>query len=86
MKHFYMVVNKDKDPNLVDVSYAGGLIEAPEDFDYQPLEYVYEEVEVEKDYRPYIMVGAVVGICLLALLTSAILKKKRKGGDSDVQI
>lgn len=80
------MVNKDKNPNLVDVSYAGGLIEAPADFDYQPLEYVYKEAKVEKDYRPYIMVGAVVCICLLAFLTSAILKKKRKGGDSDAQI
>lgn len=79
------MTNKDKNPNLIDVAFAGGLIKAPADFDYQPLERVYKEEKVEKDYRPYVMVGAVVGICFLALLVSALLKIKRKGGDSNAQ-
>ncbi len=79
------IVNLDVDPNLVEVDYASSVIEVPEDFDYQPMEMVYKEVETdeeeERTFSFYLLIPIVGVICISVLGTTALIvsKKKTKG-------
>ena len=78
------IVNKDDNPNLVEVEYASGLVTAPKDFDYKPLECVYEETG-ENGWSPYVLIPAVAAICAVVFVIAMFVKtrKERRGGDND---
>ena len=81
------IENKDENPNLIEVEYRSGLIEAPADFAYQPMERIYREKEnVEETFNPWLIIPAVAGGCVLlfgaALLIMTIKEKKKRKGES----
>lgn len=83
------IKNLDTKPNLIEVEYKSGLITAPPDFAYEPLEYVYEE-ESEKAagfvWNDYYMIPCVAVVCILAFGIALVIKViKQKGGKRHAQ-
>lgn len=82
------IVNKDKEPNTLKVPYESTKIEKPADYDYQPIELVYEEKEPEQDtFSYYLLIPIVAGACAVVFVILAGIKsarkKKRKAGGKD---
>lgn len=79
------IINLDDNPSLLEVSYESSLIEVPEDFDYQPMERIYEKEEPkESGFNWILLIPATVGVCVvglgIVLLIVTVKKKKRKDG------
>lgn len=82
------IVNKDQDPNLIEVEFASAKLVKPDDFDYQPLEYVYApetDEEEQKGFNKYLLIPIVAGVCVVALAVTAVVTKKRKKGNTDAE-
>ena len=74
------IVNKDNNPSLIEVEYKNGKIEVPADFDYKPLEYVYEDKVTEETFNPYYIIPAVAFVCVMAMVVTLYIKNAKKGG------
>lgn len=79
------IVNKDKEANSIEVDYKAGKIEVPKDFDYKPLEYVYEDNALEVDNSPYLIIPGVAFLCVIAVVVTLFINTKKKGGKTDGQ-
>lgn len=83
------IKNLDTKPNLVEVEYKSGLITAPPDFAYEPLEHVYEEESEEAAgfvWNDYYMIPCVAVVCILAFGIALVIKViKQKGGKRHAQ-
>lgn len=80
------IVNKDINPKLVEVDYKSSVIEGPADYEYQPMEKVYESEQHEEGFNWYLILFTVALVCVVGFATavgiSAISKQKRKGNES----
>lgn len=74
----FRIENKDEDAKIIEADYASALLEGPGDFDYQPLEYVYEQKESEMDLMPYLIILAVAGVCVVVLVIAVLVKAAKK--------
>ena len=81
------IVNKDKNPNLVEVDYASSVIEIPEDYQYEPMKMEYMQEEEEKSewtFRWYMVVVIVAVVCVVSFITFVVIfrlkNKSRKDG------
>ncbi len=78
------MVNKDADPNLIEVDYASAAIEIPEDYDYKPLGLVYAPKEEQVVFEWYMLIAGAAVLCVLAFGVAIVIKqiktKKRKDG------
>ena len=72
------IVNKDKDPNLMEVEYKSALVVKPEDYQYNPMEKVYQEKTEETVFNVYLIIPAVATLCIVALLVTAFVELKRR--------
>lgn len=82
------IKNMDKDPKLVEVEYKGSKIEAPADYDYQPMEQKYKDnAETSERGMWYLPLLIVAGACVVAVgVTAGVTKaktRKGKGGAGD---
>lgn len=78
------IANTDVNPQLVPVDFKSSIIEGPGDYDYQPMEKVYE-TESEEGFDWYMILPIVGAVCLVGLgsviAISKIRNKKGKDGD-----
>ena len=78
----FKVKNTDKNPNLVAVDYKSSVIEGPGDYEYKPMEKVYQEAkEADSGFNWYLIPIIVAVVCVLSLgvVVSVIsIKKKRE--------
>lgn len=81
------IVNKDQDPNLIEVDFASAKLVKPDDFDYQPLEYVYapETDREETGFNKYLLIPIVAGACAVVLTATVVITKRRKKVDTDAE-
>ena len=81
------IVNKDEDANLIEVEYESAQLQKPEDFDYEPLQYMYEEKvsKGEKEFNPYLFIPIVGILCVVVFATTFVITKRRRGGDTDAK-
>ena len=81
------IVNKDKDPNLVEVDFKSAVYEVPEDFVYEKIGYVYRDTaETEVGFNPYLVIPIVAGVCIVTFVVICLVTRKRNGkeGNADV--
>ena len=77
------IINKDEDPNLIEVDYKSAIWEKPEDFKYEKITAVYREtVSEEKGFNMYYIIPMVAGLCVIlfgcvVLVTNQ--KRKKEG-------
>ncbi len=76
------IKNMDKDPKLVEVEYQGSKIEAPADYDYQPMEQKYKDnAETSEQGMWYLPLAIVAGVCAVAVgVTAGVTAVKRRKG------
>ena len=79
------IVNKDINPKLVRVDHKTSIVEDPGDYDYQPMKKVYKSESNNEGFNWYLVLPAVAGVCVLALVIVAVVSaaknKKRRAGD-----
>lgn len=76
------LVNKDIDPNLIEVGYKSAVYEVPEDFVYEKIGYVYRDTEEETDekaYSAYLLIPIVAVVCGMAFGVVCIATKRKAG-------
>lgn len=77
--------NTDKNPQLVAVDFKSSVIEGPKDYDYQPMEKVYQTESEEEGFNWYLIPIIVALACVVSLGVvagiSATKSKKRRVGD-----
>ena len=79
------IVNKDKDPKLIDVEYKSALIEKPADFEYEPMEVKYmPQKEKQSEFNFYWIIPMVAGICVAAVATNLLVKKVKRRKEEGV--
>lgn len=74
------IVNKDKDPDTIEVDFKGGIIEKPADFAYEPVVQKTKPVEEEESFSWYYLPAGTGAVCLLFILTVVIIRKKKSAG------
>lgn len=81
------ITNTDINPKLVDVDFVSSIIEGPGDYDYQPMEKVYETKEKEESFNWYLVLLIVAAVCAISLgaVVNIVMarNKKRRAGDTD---
>ena len=79
------IVNKDVNPQLLEVDYKTSIIEGPGDYEYQPMEKVYATVNEDKGFNRYLILPIVGSVCVIGLLTvvgiASMKNKKRRAGE-----
>ena len=71
----FSIKNLDEDAKTIEVEPGQFVIEKPADFDYKPLEYVYRPAEKDGGFNLYYIIAIVAGVCVLALVLTAVIKK-----------
>lgn len=81
------IINKDESPNLIDVEYKSGLIEAPEDYDYEPIQATMKEEGKKQGFNWYYLIPAAAFLGIAAIGVCVVIKntrgKKVKGGENE---
>ncbi len=81
------ITNTDINPKLVDVDFASSIIEGPGDYDYQPMEKIYQTESKEDGFNWYLILLIVATVCVISLgiVASVVMakNKKRRAGDTD---
>lgn len=83
------IVNKDQDPNLIEVDYQSALWEKPEDFQYEKITAVYREDATDTtenaEFNVYWMIPIVAGLCVVCFVGVMLItnKKGKKEGKAD---
>lgn len=83
------IVNKDKEPNLIEVDYKSALVVKPEDYSYEPMERVYQENNARTVFNVYYVIPAVATLCIIVLLITLSVehnsrtKNNRREGDAN---
>lgn len=81
------IVNKDSQPNLIDVEYKSNVLKNTGDWEYEPTEKVYAEKKVveEDGFSWYVLIPIAIGVCILEIAVTQIIKKvknrKKKEGN-----
>ena len=82
------IVNKDSQPQLINVDYKSSVLKNTGDWDYEPMEKTYaEKTDVKEEPSVWSVVIPIVGgICIIelgVLMTIVVIKnKKKKEGES----
>ncbi len=80
------IVNKDQDPNLIDVAYESAIWEKPEDFKYEKITAVYredaEDTTKEDGFNVFLLIPVVACLCIMGFAIVVVItnKKKKKEG------
>ena len=85
------LINKDIDPNTIEVDFKSAVYEVPEDFKYEKIGYVYRDDAnegKEEGFSPYFMIPIVAVLCAVAFGTVCLVTKKkaRKEEHTDAQV
>ena len=85
------LVNKDIDPNTLEVDFKSAVYDVPEDFKYEKIGYVYRDNAKEDEsgnFSPYLFIPIVAVVCAAAFGTVCLVTKKkaRKEEHTDVQV
>lgn len=72
------IVNKDKEPKLIEVEYKSALVVKPDDYSYEPMERVYQEKTEETGFNVYYIIPAVASLCIIALLVTLFVEHRRR--------
>lgn len=81
------IVNKDKEPDTIEIDFKGGKIEKPDDFAYEPVTQKMMPEKEDQDIFSWYYLPAGTGIfCLLAILLAVMIRKaktarKEKGNE-----
>lgn len=81
------IINKDLDPNTVEMEFKSALYEVPEDFKYEKIDFVYRETteeEAEFEFTPYMLIPVVAVVCAAAFGTVCLVSKKKAGKEETV--
>ena len=82
------IINKDNDPELVEVEFKSAVYDVPEDFVYEKIGYVYREKETEAEgtVSPYWMIPIVAVTCAAAFgIVFVVHKKKERRNHADAK-
>lgn len=83
------LLNKDQDPNLIEVDFKSAVYEVPEDFKYEKIGFVYREDAETKDtsftFSPYYLIPAAAVLCGIGFAVVTAVSKKRKGEPEDAE-
>ena len=82
------IINKDQDPNLIEVDYSSALLVKPEDFAYEPLKYNFapeEDENVKGTFNHYLIIPMMAAVCVLILAVAWAIIKKKAGGEKDAK-
>lgn len=84
------ITNLDDDPDLIEMPFESSLVEVPEDYEYEPMEKVYETVEEkEEGFSWLLLIPITAGVCVVGLGVLVLVvkvkgkKKRRKAGGQD---
>ena len=79
------IVNTDINPKLVDVDFKTSIIEGPGDYDYQPMEKIYETKEKKEGFDWYLVLLIVAAVCVISLsiIANIVITKNKKRGEGD---
>lgn len=85
----FSVVNKDKNPQLIDVEAKYSYMQTAEDYQYVKEENVYKNFSEDNEkFNWYLLIPITVGVCAIILGAEVgllALKKKRKGGKNNAE-
>lgn len=77
-----VITNKDLDPNVVELEEAPFVMQGTEDWEYEPMEVVYKEVDASAtgfNWNVALIASGVVGVVIIAICSiTTILSKKRR--------
>lgn len=77
------IVNKDADPNVIEVPFESAVLDIPEDWNYEPIGLVYDKnaAKEEQSFNWYILIPIAVGVGALSIIGALGIKKvKQKKG------
>ncbi len=83
------IVNKDEDPNLIELEYKSAIWEKPEDFKYEKITAVYREDAADasesKEFNVYWIIPIVLGLCIVGFVSVVLVtnQKRKKEGKVD---
>ena len=91
----FKIVNRDKEPNTLDLKYEASVIVPEEDWKYEPMEVVYldtvlatdQQVEKEFNWAMILVYAAVAGVLIIAVCAIiATLKRNSKTKKEGVEV